>query len=147
MDRTNTVEVPEGFERHYRRSGLTDPWEPLYSKRTDTAVIIGLRAGEAHANSRGFVHGGLISALADNAMGLSCGTHLEGTGGLVTISLGVDFVGSAQIGQWLAFETRFVRAGRTICFAELFVTADGVVCARANATFRNLGAAGAAKVS
>src|SRR5713101_6907570 len=31
-----------GFKRHFRQSPLTDPWEPLYSKRTDKAVIIGL---------------------------------------------------------------------------------------------------------
>ncbi|MEA2966409.1 MAG: hypothetical protein QOI46_6507, partial [Alphaproteobacteria bacterium] len=68
--------VPEGFAPHWRKSGLTDPWEPLYSRRTGEAVYIGLRAGPAHSNSRGFVHGGLISALADNAMGLSCGVTL-----------------------------------------------------------------------
>jgi acyl-coenzyme A thioesterase PaaI-like protein len=61
--------APPGFERHYRQSPLTDAWEPLYSRKADGAVLIGLRAAERHANSRGFVHGGLISALADNAMG------------------------------------------------------------------------------
>jgi hypothetical protein len=25
--------IPEGFERHFRQSLLTGPWEPLYSKR------------------------------------------------------------------------------------------------------------------
>ncbi|HKO72820.1 MAG TPA: thioesterase, partial [Bradyrhizobium sp.] len=40
MVNVNT-EVPEGFERHFRQSPLTDPWEPLYSKRTEKAVIIG----------------------------------------------------------------------------------------------------------
>jgi hypothetical protein len=29
-----STEIPEGFEPHYRQSPLTDPWEPLYSKRT-----------------------------------------------------------------------------------------------------------------
>jgi uncharacterized protein (TIGR00369 family) len=138
MNQSIGESIPDGFERHYRRSGLTDPWEPLYSRATDRAVVIGLRAAEAHANSRGFVHGGLISALADNAMGLSCGKGLEGASGLVTVSLNVDFIGSAQAGQWLTFETEFVRAGRTLCFAQCFVTADGDICARASATFRVL---------
>jgi len=30
-----TENIPEGFERRTRRSPLTDPWEPLYSKLTD----------------------------------------------------------------------------------------------------------------
>ena len=41
--RMNTTVIPDGFERHFRQSPLTDPREPLYSKRTDNAVIVGLR--------------------------------------------------------------------------------------------------------
>ena len=67
------TDIPEGFERRTRRSPLTDPWEPLYSKQTDKAVIIGLRLAKPHTNGRGLIHGGLIAALADNAMGHSCG--------------------------------------------------------------------------
>jgi acyl-coenzyme A thioesterase PaaI-like protein len=67
----NSTDIPEGFEPHYRKSPFTDPWEPLYSKRTDKAVIIGLRLAKPHTNARGNVHGGLIAALADNAMGYS----------------------------------------------------------------------------
>ncbi len=132
------AEVPAGFEPHFRKSGLTNPWEPIYSKRTDDAVIIGLRAGPAHVNSRSFVHGGLISALSDNALGLSCAVKVGSAGGLVTVSIAVDFLSSAKIGQWLEFGTSFVKLGSTLCFAQGFVTADGSVCARANATFRVL---------
>ena len=85
------------------------------------------------------VHGGLISALADNAMGLSCGLQIKEPGArLVTISLSVDFLSSANIGQWLEVSTNFVRAGGSICFAQSLVTADGEPCARANATFKIL---------
>ena len=126
---------PLGFEPHDRKSPLTDPWEPLYCRKTDRAVVLGLRAGPAHTNSRGFVHGGLIGALADNAMGLSCG-RVTGHGGFVTVSLNVDFLGTALEGQWLEFDTVFVKPGRTLCFAQAFVTADGQPCARANAVFR-----------
>ena len=133
-------EIPEGFEPHFRKSPLTEPWEPLYAKRTDRAVIIGLRLARPHTNSRGLIHGGLIAALADNAMGYSCGQAMSGaTGGqssLVTISLAVDFIGSAQIGQWLAVESEVIRTGHTICFAQSLIKADGAVIARANATFR-----------
>ena len=45
------TDIPEGFERHTRRSPLTDPWEPLYSKRTGEAVIIGLRLAKPHTNA------------------------------------------------------------------------------------------------
>ncbi|MDO8409068.1 MAG: PaaI family thioesterase [Phenylobacterium sp.] len=127
---------PEGFLPHDRRSPLTEPWEPLFVRRTDTAVILGLRAGPAHANGRGFVHGGLLMALADNAMGLTCAHLLAGDRSLVTVNLNLDFLAVAQLGQWLAFETDFVKPGSTLCFAQAFVTADGKPCARANGVFR-----------
>src|SRR5271155_2735867 len=93
--------VPEGFSRHFRRSALTDPWEPLYSQRTEEGVCVGVVASAAHTNSRGFVHGGLIAALADNAMGLSCAEQLDSAVSLVTVNLAIDYLGSATVGQWL----------------------------------------------
>jgi len=129
-------DIPDGFERHFRQSPLTDPWEPIYSRRTADAVIIGLRLAKPHTNSRGLIHGGLIATLADNAMGLSCGVK-HGVGArLVTVGLTVDFVGAAETGQWLAVESEVIKTGGTLCFAECRVTADGLVIARANATFR-----------
>lgn len=127
---------PVGFSPHFKTSGLTAPWEPLYSRRTQEAVQIGLRAAPAHANSRGFVHGGLISALADNAMGLSCGVALEAGANLVTVSLCVDFIATARLGQWLEIRPVVLKAGRTLSFCTASVHADGALCARANATFR-----------
>lgn len=132
------METPEGFEPHFRKSGLTDPWEPIFSKVVPgEAVILGLRIGPAHANSRGLAHGGLIAALADNAMGLSCIEQAgrETVSGLLTASMTTDYVGVAKLGQWLEFTTSFVKIGKSICFAQCFVTADGKPCARANATF------------
>ena len=132
--------IPDGYAPHFRKSPFTDPWEPLYSQRTDRAVILGLRLAKPHTNSRGLIHGGLIAALADNAMGYSCAQVMSGVMGgpssLVTISLAVDFIGTAQIGQWLAVESEVIRTGHTICFAQSLIKADEAVIARANATFR-----------
>ncbi|HET7889024.1 MAG TPA: PaaI family thioesterase [Bradyrhizobium sp.] len=129
------IDVPDGFESHFRKSPLTDPWEPIYSRRTADAVVIGLRLATPHTNSRGLIHGGLIAALADNAMGLSCGVKLDGPR-LVTVSLAVDFIGTAAIGQWLAVESEVIKTGGTLCFAQCRISADGAVIARANGTFR-----------
>lgn len=132
----SVLEIPRGFAPHYRKSPITDPWEPLYSRTTSDAVIIGVVIRPAHTNSRGLVHGGLISAVADNAMGLSCGLCLRDGQRLLTVGLSVDFLGIAQLGQWLTAETDFVKTGGTLCFAQGFVKADGAVIARANASFR-----------
>ena len=128
--------IPEGFQPHTRKSGFTDPWEPIYHRSHDNGISLGLRAGDAHANSRGFVHGGLLSALCDNAMGLSCVPHLGDIKGLVTVNLSLDFLGSAQVGQWLEFRADVTQTGRGLSFASATVLADGRPCARATGVFK-----------
>jgi uncharacterized protein (TIGR00369 family) len=103
-------------------------------------VVLGVRLREEHTNSRGTAHGGLIAALADQAMGMSCGVKLRiervPASNLWTASLAIDYLGAATTGQWLEFATVFSHAGRTLCRAEIDVTADGVSIARGRATFR-----------
>jgi acyl-coenzyme A thioesterase PaaI-like protein len=130
------LDIPHGFERHDRSSPVTTPWEPIYRRFAGDTVVLGLRAGTPHCNGRGFVHGGLISALADNAMGLTCARKLGEVSSLVTVNLTLDFLATALTGQWLEFDTVFVKPGGTLCFTQAFVTADGQPCARANAVFR-----------
>jgi uncharacterized protein (TIGR00369 family) len=132
----DTQSAPEGFAPHFKSSPVTAPWEPLYSRRGEKSVEIGLWLREAHCNSRGFVHGGVIAALADNAMGLSCVACQPGVKGALTVSLNVDYVATAKLGQWLAVAPRVIKAGGTLGFADALVTADGETIARASATFR-----------
>jgi uncharacterized protein (TIGR00369 family) len=137
-------DIPEGFAPHFRKSKVTDPWEPLYSREVARAVQIGVRLRDVHCNSRGFVHGGIIATLADNAMGLSFVRVVNAAAedpqnpaiSAVTVGLNVDYVATAKLGQWLQIEPRVVKAGRSLGFVDALVTADGEVVARANATFR-----------
>jgi uncharacterized protein (TIGR00369 family) len=126
---------PEGFVRCRRRSPLTDPWEPIFERPGKDGIARGLWLREAHCNARGFAHGGLISALADNTMGHSCVAALGGGVGLVTVNLSVDFLGAAKPGAWLQVDGVVVKTGRSLSFAECKVTADGKLCARGTASF------------
>jgi uncharacterized protein (TIGR00369 family) len=133
----------DGFAPHFRKSNVTDPWEPLYSRVLPDRIVIGFHVRDAHTNSRGMLHGGLIAALADNAMGLSCVQVLTAqgqkpAGGLVTVSMATDYIGAAKLGQWVQIDTQYVKAGRTLCFAQAFISADGEVIARADARFKVL---------
>jgi uncharacterized protein (TIGR00369 family) len=134
-------EIPQGYAAHFRKSPVTEPWEPLFSRIVEGAVILATRIRQAHCNGKGFLHGGVVSALADNAMGLSLIETLRREGiqrgrGGITVNLAVDFLASAQIGQWLEIMPRVLNIGRTIAFTDCLVRADGKLTARANATFR-----------
>lgn len=132
--------LPAGFGPHFRQSTFTDPWEPLFSRTDHGQVAIGVWLRDAHCNSRGLVHGGLIASLADNAMGLSCAQALREEGrepaGLVTVNLSTDYVGAGELGTWLETDTHFIRTGGSICFAACLVMAAGVPIARASASFK-----------
>ncbi len=132
--------LPDGFELLSRPSPLLDPWRPLYARTEPERVTLGIEVREPHTNSRGTVHGGLFAALADQGMGHSCGARLESEGlkilTLWTSSMAVDYFDAARPGQWLMFETVFIRTGRTLCHAEMDITADGRTVARARGSFR-----------
>jgi uncharacterized protein (TIGR00369 family) len=138
---TETDVVPDGYAPHSRSSPVTDPWQPLFSQTGGGIVKLALRVRPAHCNGKGFLHGGVINALADNAMGLSVIETLSvqgitrGRGGS-TMSLSLDFVSSAQVGQWVVFAPRVLKVGNGIGFADCLVLADSQTVARGNATYR-----------
>ncbi len=133
---------PAGFTEHFRKSKFTDPWEPLYSKVRDDQIHLGVYLRDVHCNSRGIVHGGFLSSIADNAMGLSCGQVLRSQEreftGLVTVSLATDFAGSAKVGDWLQTEISVVKAGGSLCFANCLIYSGDELVARSNACFKVL---------
>jgi uncharacterized protein (TIGR00369 family) len=133
-------DVPAGFQLYTRPSPLIDPWRPLFMREDADRIVLGVRLREAHTNSRRTAHGGLIAALADQAMGMTCGLRLAHDGVVIsnlwTTSLTIDYLSAAKISQWLAFETTFAHVGRTLCHAEVDVAADGLSIARGRGTFR-----------
>lgn len=133
--------IPAGFERHTRRSPLTDPWEPLFARQAGDAVQLAVEIRDAHCNARGFAHGGLISALADNAMGLSAVRLARARPGqaqasAVTVTLALDYLDSARIGEWLEVHPAVLKLGRTLAFTDCRVVCGDRLIARGNASFR-----------
>ena len=119
--------MPADYKPHTRRSPLTDPLEPLLSRQSgdgsSEAFYLALEIREAHCNARGFAHGGLISALADNAMGHSAVLQARRRAGgekasAVTVSLSLDFIDSAQIGDCVEFQPTVLKVGRTLAFVD-----------------------------
>ena len=84
------------------------------------------------------VHGGVMSALVDMAVGGALGTLHEASAGGVgqtTLDLNVSFLGAATQGPLVA-EGRILRRGRSIAFGEATVTdATGRLCAVGRATY------------
>ena len=132
--------IPANYAPHFRKSAFTDPWEPLYSCVMEDQISLGTVLREAHCNSRSIIHGGFISAIADNAMGLSCLQIMKAEGrqvkSLVTVNLSVDFTGMAKLGEWIATDSEVVKLGGSLGFVRCQLKTSTAVIARANATFK-----------
>lgn len=88
------------------------------------------------ANHAGFVHGGMISALADSAMGRSLRTIKPGVARAMSFDLKLSFIAPANVGEPLRATGRVVHAGRRTMVAECQVEAPGGrLVATASGTF------------
>ena len=97
-------------------------------------VEIEFEAGSQHLNLQGLVHGGILTTLADTAMGLAVRTALEPGRRHVTVQLGIEFLSPGRTGTITA-RGRTVKIGTQLGFAEADVmNADGRLLARAHST-------------
>lgn len=68
-------------------------------------------------NGVGWLQGGMLAAIADEAMALALYSLLSNTEGIATISESTSFIKGAQDGLIIA-EGRVIRKGRRVAFAE-----------------------------
>ncbi len=114
---------PAGFRPVTRRSGFLDLVGPLHVDDADPrAPVYGLRVTDKHTNSRGGVHGGLLTTLADVALGYGAIAAYGETLALVTASLTVHYTGTARVGDWLEARTTLTRMGSRLAFARCEIT-------------------------
>lgn len=83
----------------------------------DGRTQVALEAGEQHANPMGRVHGGVIAALADAAMGTAYGRLLLASEDFSTIELKVNFMRPVKLGRIVA-TARLVQRGLRIGFLD-----------------------------
>ena len=74
-------------------------------------------------NGAGWLQGGMLAAIADEAMALALYTMLTETEGIATISESTSFIKGVRDGAILA-EGRVIKKGRRVAFMEGEVRAD-----------------------
>jgi uncharacterized protein (TIGR00369 family) len=93
---------------------------------------------EEMTNPVKMLHGGVISAMIDDLIGM---TLMLMTGDYhASISLSVDFLRSARVGDIVVCRSRVIRQGRSVVHAEATLTQpDGKLLARAMTNLLNMG--------
>jgi acyl-coenzyme A thioesterase 13 len=129
------TEVPEGFKPIFRTSPYLDLIGPIYDRKTEQGLVVGLRVEQKHCNARGLVHGGVFSSLADIALGYNAAFQGELPTPMVTASLTIDYAGSAKLEDWIEVVTDIQKVGRSMAFANCYFTVGTKRIVRASGIF------------
>ncbi len=114
-------------------------WEWLGLKLVEAGegtAVVEMATTEDMANHSGVVHGGMISTLADSAMGRSLRTLSPAVVRAMSFDLKLNFINAAKVGEKLRATGHVIHAGRRTAVAECRVEgSDGRLVATASATF------------
>jgi len=126
---------PSGFQPFAHSSPFLErAVGPLWERTLDGRLVVGMRVGEAHLNSWGGVHAGLLCSVADVALGQAvarCGDVPHPS----LVGIDVDIIASAALGSWIEVRTEVLRAGRRLGFGAAELFADARRIGRAKGTF------------
>ena len=118
---------PAGFTPYARPSRYLDLIGPVY-QAADNPAVVGLLVHDQLTNSRGFLHAGVLVAVADTIMGHTAERAAAQDTRLVTVSMTTEFPGSAHLGQWITGTATTHHIGRRLAFANCeFHTDDRLV--------------------
>jgi len=131
----NDVSIPEGFEPLEHVGPFLELYGPVYTKAEGRARVIGLRVAEKHLNTRGIVHGGMLVALADSALGINLSHAADPPRPMVTVNLSADFLEPGMPGDWLEAHVHVQRIGVHLAFASCDVRAGAKGVLRASGVF------------
>jgi uncharacterized protein (TIGR00369 family) len=124
--------IPPGFTELLDVVGFAEANGPWFEKVENGRVIRGFLPGPQHANALGIVHGGMMAAFLDSAMGTTV-WHTLGRRA-VTLKLSLDYLGPGRVGDWLQAE------GEVVGHDEHMVRVRGRLYGRRHDVLTGLGA-------
>lgn len=128
--------IPDGFRRLLRHGGWSAQLGPTYMRRTaEGGAVLALPVTPAHLNFQGITHGGMLTTLADGALGINVALARGRRAAQVTVSLTADFLSSAREGEWLEAHVTVDKLGRTLAYASCELRVEQRKVLRCTAVF------------
>jgi uncharacterized protein (TIGR00369 family) len=128
--------IPDGFRPSQRSSGYLDLIGPIYEAGEGANYRIGLRVEERHANTKGYCHGGVLSAIADVYLGRIAALSMTKPCKFLTSHLSIDYLSAAPVGAWLEAVGQVDRIGRSLAHSSGRILADGTIAVRCAGVFQ-----------
>ena len=100
------MSIPSGFRELKEAIGFAAANGPWFEKVEGSRLIRAFRPGPQHANAHGIVHGGMLAAFLDSAMGSTVSHVLQRRS--VTVRLTIDYLMPGRVGDWLQAEAEVI---------------------------------------
>ena len=127
--------APPGFVRIEIAGGFAAEFGPIYVKRDGERVVFGFHVEERHLNPRAHAHGGALATFADMQLAaLMRGGRLTPKQA-PTISLSLDFLAPAKLGDWVEGDIALVKRTGRLAFSETVLTVAGEAIARSRGMY------------
>jgi len=111
-------------------------WHMLDARPEEGWIRIGFDGKADFCNPAGFVHGGFLSAMLDDAMNQAAFIKAEGKAYPLTISMTVNFLTPAKVGP-IVVEANVTQFGKSVAFIEgRLLNAEGRLLATSSASVR-----------
>ena len=132
-----TTPVPAGFVPFQEPGNFLELIGPVYVRPGEGGdpPVLGLRLDERHLNHRGTVQGGLLTTLADFALGRVIRHDADHDHELATVSITSDFLGPANAGDWVEARAHAERVGGRLAFADCALVIGEREIVRSRAVF------------
>jgi uncharacterized protein (TIGR00369 family) len=122
-----------------QETGLVELLGPFWMKAEGEKRLYGFTAEPRHLNQGGVVHGGMLMAFADQALGLTASQANRGRR-QVTIQLDTHFLATVNAGEFVIAYCEVVRLTRSLIFMTCELKVTNRVVATASGVWKVLGA-------
>lgn len=102
------------------------------------SVRFGFRVAPRHCNPRPVCHGGMIATFLDISLARGIRVARDVVPPLPTISMSLDYLAPAELGNWVDARVTVTRTGTGICFAQAMLHADGTPALRGSAVYKRV---------
>jgi uncharacterized protein (TIGR00369 family) len=133
------LDAPLGWEPYTENNPFMRQIGPLWQRIVDHQFEYAFRVDHIHCNLLDVIHGGMISAFADHALG-HVAWHVNGNQPIVTVHLDVNFIAAARLGDFVECRTEVVRKTRSLCFMRGSIMVDSRCIATASGVWKIIGA-------
>ena len=102
----------------------------------DEPARFGLRVEKHHCNAVDVIHGGMIATFADAALAHGLISLGDTAFNCPTISLSMDFLSGAVVGEWLETRVRVDHRTKNMAFLSVLISAGDRAVLRATSLFK-----------